>query len=156
MLLKDFMVEKAVRLDLQARDKRGAIREMVEALRDAGSISPDHVDGLVRALMRREQIGSTGIGKGVAVPHARHSSVEKLVGTVARSKDGVEFAALDGQPVHLLFLVVSPQDSAGPHVEALEHIFTILKDDDFCRFVMQVNKPKELMDLLTETEEKLS
>jgi len=155
MKLRNFIVEKAIRLDLKGRDKRSVIREMVEALRDAGCISSNDVEALVKALMKREEIGSTGIGKGVAVPHTRHACVDRLMATMARSVEGVDFAALDGQPVHILFLVLSPPDEAGPHIAALERVFSILKNDDFCRFVMDISKPKEAIELIKEAEEML-
>ena len=155
MKFKDFVVPGAICTDLRATEKRPAIREMVETLADAGSIASEDVDGIVRVIMKREEVGSTGIGKGVAVPHAKHPKAKRLVGTVARSVKGVEFNALDGQLVKLLFLLISPPDASGPHIKALERIFTLLKNDDFCRFAQASGKASELMDLLKEADQKI-
>jgi len=155
MKFKDFVAPGAICVDLSAEEKRPVIREMVEALREAGSVSSEDVDSIVRAVMKREEVGSTGIGKGVAVPHAKHPRVKKLVGSVARSVKGVEFNALDGQRVKLLFLLISPLEATGPHIKALERIFTLLKNDDFCRFALAADKAADMMDLLKEADQKI-
>ncbi len=155
MKFKDFVVAGAIKVDLRAAEKRPAVREMVEGLREAGCIANEDVESIVRAIMKREEVGSTGIGKGVAVPHAKHPKVKKLIGAVARSVQGVEFNALDGQPVKLMFLLISPVDAAGPHIKALERIFTLLKNDDFCRFALASQKVSDLTDLLKEADQKL-
>jgi PTS system fructose-specific IIA component/PTS system nitrogen regulatory IIA component len=154
MKLRDFIVEKAVCPDLQSTDKKSVIRELVAAMAEAGALGEEDIDGLVKAVMKREEVGSTGIGKGVAVPHSKHGCVSKLTGTVGRSAGGVEFSALDGKPVHIVFLLVSPPDSTGPHIKALEYIFSLLNDDDFCRFMMAAEKKKDVIDLLREADQK--
>jgi len=156
MKFKDFVVPDAICIDLASEEKRPAIREMVEALREAGGIASEDVESVVRTIMKREEVGSTGIGKGVAVPHAKHPKVKKLIGSVARSVKGVEFSALDGQPVKLLFLLVSPPDAAGTHIKALERIFTLLKNDDFCRFALRAEKGEDMMELLKEADQKIA
>ena len=154
MKLKDFIVEKAICPEIQAVEKKAAIHELVTAMADAGAIESGDVDGLVKAVMKREEIGSTGIGKGVAVPHSKHSCAKKLTGTLGRSAQGVEFSALDGKPVNIIFLLVSPPDSTGPHIKALEYIFSLLNDEDFCRFMMAAEKKKDIVDLLREADQK--
>ncbi len=149
MKFADFVSREAIRADLVAEDKEGVIREMVEALRDSGKISPDQMEDVVRQVMKREELGSTGIGRGVAVPHTKHSSVEELVGTVAVSKQGVNFQSLDGEKVYLLFLLISPLDRPGDHLRALENISRQLRDDSFCRFLKQ-SKTREDVEVLLE------
>ena len=156
MKFKDFVVPSAISIALRSEEKRPAIREMIEALRDAGSVAGEDVDSIVRAIMKREEVGSTGIGKGVAVPHAKHPKVKRIIGTVARSVKGVEFNALDGQPVKLVFLLISPPDAPGPHIMALERIFTLLKNDDFCRFALASERPSDMMELLKEADQKIA
>ena len=156
MKFKDFVVQGAICVNLCSEEKRPAIREMIEALRDAGSVASEDVDSIVRAIMKREEVGSTGIGKGVAVPHAKHPKVKKIIGTVARSVKGVEFNSLDGQPVKLIFLLISPPDAAGPHIMALERIFTLLKNDDLRRFALASEKTADMMDLLKEADQKIA
>jgi len=124
------------------------IGELVESLAGAGAISQDQVSGIVGAIMKREELGSTGIGRGVAVPHTKHASVERLVGTVGVSAVGVDFNSLDGDKVHLFFLLVSPPDRPGDHLRALENISRQLRDDTFCRFLKQAHAPADIQHLL--------
>lgn len=109
-------------------------------------------DDIVAAVMKREELGSTGIGRGVAVPHTKHQSVEKLVGTVAISEGGVDFDSLDGEKVQLFFLLVSPPDRPGDHLRALENISRQLRDDTFCRFLKQSKTPQDVQQLLEEAD----
>jgi mannitol/fructose-specific phosphotransferase system IIA component (Ntr-type) len=112
MKFADFVCPEAVRAELAATDKGGAIREMVQSLLDAGRIPADELEGIVKAILKREELGSTGIGRGVAVPHTKHPSVERLVGTVAVSTRGVDFDSLDGEVVQLRWIV--PRITCGP------------------------------------------
>lgn len=148
----DFISKKAILPRLEATDKEGAIREMVQSLVDAAEIAADQFDSIVQKVIDREQLGSTGIGRGVAVPHTKHPSVEKLCGTVAVSEAGVEFASLDGDPVHLLFLLVSPPDRPGDHLRALENVSRQLRDDQFCRFLRQSQTSEDIWQLLEEAD----
>jgi fructose-specific phosphotransferase system IIA component len=152
MKFADFISPQAVRADLEADDKEGVVREMVQALADAGKIQSGQVQAIVRAILNREELGSTGIGRGVAVPHTKHASVEHLVGSVAVSREGVDFDSLDGEKVYLFFLLVSPQDRPGDHLKALEYISRQLRDDTFCRFLKQAKAPKDIEQLLEEAD----
>ena len=120
MKFADFISPEAIKAEIAADDKEGVIREMVQALVDVGGIQTEQYESIVRAILNREELGSTGIGRGVAVPHTKHPSVDRLVGTVAVSAEGVDFDALDGEKVHLFFLLVSPLDRPGDHLRALE------------------------------------
>jgi nitrogen PTS system EIIA component len=101
MKFADFINVAAIKADLAADDKPAAIRELVVALSTAGAIAEKDIEGIVGAIMKREELGSTGIGRGVAVPHTKHASVERLVGTVGVSVEGVDFNSLDGDKVQL-------------------------------------------------------
>jgi len=105
MKIIDFIGENAVLDDLQSTDKESVIREMVDVLKNQNKINENEVDDIMKALIKREKVGSTGIGKGVAVPHTKHQSITKITGAFARSLKGVEFDALDGEPVYLFFLL---------------------------------------------------
>jgi PTS system fructose-specific IIA component/PTS system nitrogen regulatory IIA component len=102
--------------------------------------------------MKREDLGSTGIGRGVAVPHTKHPSVSRLVGTVAVSPKGIEFESLDGEPVQLFFLLVSPPDRPGDHLRALENISRQLRDESFCRQLKSATGPADIQRLLAEAD----
>ena len=105
MKFSDFICKEAVRTHLEADDKETVIRAMGKALVEAGKIKEQDFESIVAAILKREELGSTGIGRGVAVPHTKHPAVDKLVGTVAISDEGVDFDSLDGEKVHLLFLL---------------------------------------------------
>ena len=150
MNLDDFMVYEAILPELESVEKPDVIKELVTALKEAGEISGDDVRGVTQALMNRERLGSTGIGKGVAVPHAKHHSVKRPIGTIGRSMKGVDFSSLDGAPVDIIFLLISPPDPTAPHIRALERIATLLRNEVFCRFVRQAKGKEEIMEILKE------
>jgi PTS system nitrogen regulatory IIA component len=152
MKFSDFISREAIRANLRAEDKEGVIREMTQALLDAGRIAADEHESIVKAILKREELGSTGIGRGVAVPHTKHPSVDRLVGTVAVSAAGVDFHSLDGEKVELLFLLVSPPDRPGDHLRALENISRQLRDDTFCKFLKQAKSPADITLLLDEAD----
>jgi fructose-specific phosphotransferase system IIA component len=152
MKFSDFVAVDAIRSSVHATSKEGVIREMATALVEAGKISRDQLDSIVKAIMKREDLGSTGIGRGVAVPHTKHPSVDRLVGTVAISQDGVDFESLDGDPVQLFFLLVSPPDRPGDHLRALENISRQLRDEAFCRELKAAATPVEVHQLLEEAD----
>ena len=148
MKLSDFVVREAILTDLAATGKEEAIREIVRSLRDAGQVAEADYDGVVRAILGREELGSTGIGQGVAVPHTRHPTVQRLVGTVALSRRGVDFAALDGDPVNIFFLLISPPNQPGDHLRALENISRHLKDEKFTDSLRQARTRDQVVELL--------
>lgn len=152
MKFADFVSREAILADLTASDKDGTIREMVRALQEAGSIQAEEQESIVKAILKREELGSTGIGRGVAVPHTKHPSVGHLVGMVAVSREGVDFASLDGELVHLFFLLISPPDRPGDHLRALENISRQLRDETFCRFLKQARAADEIRQLLDEAD----
>lgn len=152
MKFVDFVSRDAIRTSIDVDDKEQVIQAMATALLEVGKISEDQVGSIVEAVLKREELGSTGIGRGVAVPHTKHPSVSELVGTVAVSEDGVDFDSLDGEKVHLLFLLISPPDRPGDHLRALENISRQLRDDTFCRFLKQSKTPKDVWQLLEEAD----
>jgi fructose-specific phosphotransferase system IIA component len=152
MKFSDFVSREAIKGDLVADDKEGVIREMVQSLLDAGKIASTEFDSIVKAIMKREELGSTGIGRGVAVPHTKHPSVERLIGTVAVSSEGVDFNSLDGEKVNLFFLLISPPDRPSDHLRALENVSRQLRDDGFCRFLKQSKTAADILQLLDEAD----
>ncbi|MCF7962047.1 MAG: PTS sugar transporter subunit IIA [Pirellula sp.] len=147
-----FISPKAIRAELAATTKEGVIAELVHALVEAGEIKAADQEDIIKAIMKREELGSTGIGRGVAVPHTKHASVGKLIGTVGVSQTGLDFESLDGQVASLFFLLVSPPDRPGDHLRALENISRQLRDDTFCRFLRQSTTPDDIVQLLEEAD----
>jgi mannitol/fructose-specific phosphotransferase system IIA component (Ntr-type) len=153
MRIADFVVRDAIIPDVSATTKEGAIREMVASLRAAGHFKTGDPEEVVKAILKRELLGSTGIGRGVAIPHTKHPTVEKLVGTVALSKSGVSFESLDGEPVHVFVMLVSPQDRPGDHLRALENVSRSLRDDGFVRQLRQAKTRDEIWALLQDADQ---
>lgn len=123
-----FVHFRVVLQDLKAMNKAAAFRLLIKSLVVAGEIPREHEDGIVDSLLKREQIGSTGIGRRVAVPHATHPAVSRTIGVFARSQDGIDFDSGDGEPVRRLVLLLSPSDRPGEHLRKLESISRLLRD----------------------------
>lgn len=152
MKIADLLSETAISTSLKARDKKGVIRELVDLLVRAGEVEKG--EELFRAVMEREKLGSTGIGHGIAIPHAKVGSVKELVASFACSEKGVPFDSLDGAPAFLFFLLVAPQDSAGPHLKALARISRLLKEASFRKQLRDAKTPSEVVKIIKREEEK--
>lgn len=150
MRMTDFVVREGIIPELMATSKETVVREMVTALGAAGYFKGGETEDIVKAVLKRELLGSTGIGRSVAIPHTKHSSVERLIGSVAVSRPGVGFESLDGEPVHVFVLLVSPQDRPGDHLRALENVSRCLRDDSFVRSLRQATTREAIWGLLGE------
>jgi len=139
-------------LELNSRSKVEVLRELVDALCNS-KVELDS-DEVVRALLEREKLGSTGIGEGVAIPHAKVNGLKKVVGTFGRSTGGVDFDALDGMPVNLFFLLLAPADSAGEHLKALEKASKILKDPSLRERNIAAKSRDEVFKVMEEVDKK--
>jgi len=153
MQLTEFVVSDAILPNLKAETKESAIRQMVASLKTAGKVSEADEEAIVAAILKREELGSTGIGRGVAVPHTKHPSTDSIVATVAICHDGLDFDSLDGEDVFILFLLISPPDQPGDHLRGLETITRHLKNDDFCNFLKQSTTKKHVFELLKEADD---
>ncbi|MCG8409115.1 MAG: PTS sugar transporter subunit IIA [Phycisphaerales bacterium] len=153
MKLSDFVVPGAIVANLEATDRNGVIRELVKSLGSAGALAPEDEDVVARAAIQRENQGSTGFGKGVAVPHVKHAKVPKIMAAIGRSAGGVDFAALDRAPVYTIVLLLSPPDSPDGHLQAMENIFRHLQRDNFRRFLRQAETAEAILDLIHEADE---
>ena len=149
--MKNFLVRDALVPALAATTKEGAIRELVTALQRAGYFKPHEVDAVVAEILRREGLGSTGIGRGVAIPHSRYEGLPRLVGTLGLSKAGIPFDSIDGQDVRLVFLLVSRPDQPGPHLHALETIVRVSESDEFLGRLLAATTRDEMWDLIQNT-----
>jgi len=153
MKLADFIVKDAIIPELKATDRDAVIREMVQSLAAAKAIAASDVDAVVKAITDREKTGSTGFGKGVAVPHVKHPAIKQRVGTVARSTVGVDFASLDQAPVYSVIMLLSPPNNPDGHLQAMEKIFRSLQDDTFRRFLRQSDSRQKSVDLIEEADQ---
>jgi len=153
MKFSDFLVEDAVRPDLSAADQDGVIRELVASLVDAGQIASDEQEGVVQVVLHREQLGSTGIGRGVAVPHGKHPAVTSSMATIGLSGEGVAFKSLDRAATDVFFMVVSPPEDHTQHLTVLEHVSSLLRKPLFCKLLRQAKTPEDIRQLLREVDE---
>ena len=151
MKVSDFLGPKNVILEIQSRDKKGSVTELVELLYKDKKVKDLHK--AINAVMEREKLGTTGVGQGVAIPHGRTDTVSELVSAFGISRAGVQFEALDGEPVHILFLLLSPSDSAGQHLRAIARVSRLFKDK-FCRqALMEARSVEELLKIMKQEDE---
>ena len=148
---------KATAADANLRDpaavsgiKERVIREMVDSLAAAGGFPDGDLEDITKAVLRREQLGTTGIGKNIAIPHSRHPSVNRLVGTLAIAPAGLPFESLDGEPVYVFVLLVSPQERPGDHLRALEAVVRTMRNEDFVKQLRGCTTQDEVWKLLEE------
>jgi len=154
MKIIDFLSKKAILTDIKSTKKEDVIKELVEALISAGDIEKRYRNKLIEALMARESLGSTAIGQGIAIPHAKLDCVDKLIAAFGLSKKGVDFDSLDGEPAYIFFLLVAPQDSAGPHLKALARISRLLKDKYFRDSLCACTDDKSIIKIIAQENEK--
>lgn len=130
--------------------KERVIREMVESLAAAGGFPDGDLEDITKAVLRREHLGTTGIGKYIAIPHSRHPSVNRLVGTLALAPEGLPFESLDGEPVYVFVLLVSPQERPGDHLRALEAVVRTMRNEDYVKQLRGCTSADEIWKLLEE------
>lgn len=153
MRLSDLIHAPSVIAELKATDRNGVIRELVQSLASHGVIGEEHVEVIGRAAITRENQGSTGFGKGVAVPHVKHHSIERMTATIGRSAQGVDFAALDRAPVYTVVMLLSPASAPEEHLAAMEKIFRYLQRENFRRFLRQSETTEAIIDLIKEADD---
>jgi mannitol/fructose-specific phosphotransferase system IIA component (Ntr-type) len=156
MKFGDFVCFDAVLPQLESSDRDGMIRELVTALANAGKIPAAKAKAIAVAVIERENEASTGIGKGVAVPHVKHSCVDDVMATIGCIAEGVDFSSLDKQPVYSVILLLSPADNADRHLEAMESIFKNLQKDDFRSFLRQARTFDQVRDTILDADEHIS
>ena len=154
MKIMDFLSKKAVVPDLKSNKKEDILRELVDALVTAGEIEKRHRNKLIEALMAREALGSTAIGQGVGIPHAKSDCVKRLIAAFGLSKKGVNFDSLDGELVYIFFLLLAPVDSAGPHLKALARVSRLLKDKYFRDSLRLCQDEKSIIRIISQEDER--
>ncbi|HEU4344658.1 MAG TPA: PTS sugar transporter subunit IIA [Candidatus Binatia bacterium] len=152
MKITDFLTVETVIPALASREKHAVLEEMARWL----ASHHDSLDArqILDVLLEREKISTTAIGEGVAIPHGKHAGVDHVVGVFARSPEGVDFASLDGEPTHLFFALIAPENAAADHLKALARISRLLKDTAFRRRLMKGKNQEELFQIIAEEDQK--
>ncbi len=153
MKFKDFICFEAAISQLQSGTRDEAIEELVSSLVKSGKIEEESQKNIVKAIVKRENEASTGLGRGVAIPHVKHKSVNAIVAAIGLSDEGIDFYALDKMPVHSIILLISPVDDPDKHLQAMENIFKHLQVEKFRKFLRQCRTPEQIKDLFTEADE---
>jgi len=152
MKLRDIVVTEAILPDLKNTERDQVIREMVTTLVSTGVAPKSLLNELVEMIIDREKRGSTGFGKGVAVPHVKHDKIKKMAAAVGICQQGLDFNALDKQPVYSIVLLLGPANSPDEHLKAMEKIFSNLQNDTFRRFLRQATTVEAVQDLIHEAD----
>ncbi len=145
MALVDLISPEVVKVPLTSTNKPSVMRELVQVLKDAGKIND--TESVLDAINQREELGSTGLELGIAVPHAKSESVKDLTLAIGISPEGIDFNSLDGKPSHLFFLMLAPPNQSGPHIEALAEIAKLSRSRAFCDALIHARSPQEVVDL---------
>ena len=152
MKITEFLDKRGIKLGIEATEKEDALKELVDVLASVKEIGDKK--SIVRSLIERESLGSTGIGQGIAIPHGKTDRVKELVAVLGISRKGVNFEALDGEAVYIFFLLVAPKETAGPHLKALAQISRLLRDSYFCELLKRCKTADEVYELIRKEEDK--
>lgn len=153
MNFRDIVCFDAAITEMQAADRNSAIVELVLSLGEAGGLEKGKCEEIAKEVIKRENEASTGLGKGVAVPHVKHNAVNDVVATIGQSSAGIDFFALDKQPVYSVILLISPAGDPDKHVQAMETIFKHLQQERFRKFLRLCRSSRDIEDLLNEAVE---
>lgn len=155
MSFSELLPEHSIIFDLNSSSRDDALSEILNRIKDNGTLPEGSYDDILQKLIDREELGSTGVGNGIAVPHTKVKHFEKPILCIARSSQGVKFGALDGEPVYLFFMLLSPDKNATYHLKALTFISTALRDEFFCKFLKNSSSEEEMADTINEMDEKI-
>lgn len=150
MQLVDVLKENLVFLNFEAENKDQAIEKFILSLQKTGAIKEP--EALKDALFEREKLGTTGVGGGIAMPHARSSAIKDLTVAFFRSEDGIDFKAIDNNPVNLIFMLLAPVSSGGPYLKLLAKISRLLRSDDFKNALLEAKDPAAVMQIIQEND----
>lgn len=142
MKITAILPRDCVRVPLKATEKTAVITELVDLLHSKGHFTDR--DEVLQAILAREQTRSTGIGKGLAVPHGKPHTCDKLIMAVGKPASPIDFESVDGRPCNVVVLLASPADQTGPHIQALAHVSRLWQTESFRRAVAEANTPDEL------------
>ncbi len=150
MKILDVLSKEAICIDLKAKDKKGILDELVAPIVSMTGASHEE---LVKVLMERERLGSTGIGGGIGIPHGKLKALDQLVLGFGLSRRGADFESMDNRPTYIFFLLLTPESSAGLHLKLLARISRLLKNEDFKSQLMQASRPEEIIDIIREKDD---
>jgi len=152
MRITELLDKNLIIAELYSKTKKEVLKELVNCIAQREL----EVDGndLLRVLLEREELGSTGIGDGIAIPHGKIKNIQNLMVSFGRSLGGVDFQSMDGKPTHIIFLLIAPENSAGIHLKALARISRLLKDSRFRKNIMEADSSQEIYDLIVQEDEK--
>jgi mannitol/fructose-specific phosphotransferase system IIA component (Ntr-type) len=153
MKFADFVCFEAIIPQISATDRDGVINELVNAIEKAGQLPGTDGKKLSKAVIKRENEASTGMGKGIAVPHVKHPDIKRVIAAIGKSDNGIDFAALDRQPVFNIILLLSPADDPDNHLQAMEYIFRNLQKEKFLKVFGQAQTQQALKELLQEADD---
>jgi mannitol/fructose-specific phosphotransferase system IIA component (Ntr-type) len=153
MKLVDFVCLEATVAELQHSDRDGVITELVSSLDQSGKLGKGNGDKVTAEVIHRENEASTGMGKGVAMPHAKHSAARDVVAAIGLSSAGIDFMALDKEPVYSVILLISPEDNPDRHLQAMESVFRHLQKEKFRKFLRMCRSSEQIHELLVEADE---
>jgi nitrogen PTS system EIIA component len=152
MKMKDVLKETCVIADLKGGTKKEILTELVTSFKEAGLV--DDAEEAVNVILEREKLGSTGIGEGIAIPHGKMKGINGILCAFGRSREGVDYDAVDGKPVHIFFLLLAPEDSAGLHIQMLSRISRILRDQPFRKHLVDQGRSSDLYSEIVSQDEK--
>lgn len=156
MKLCDFISKSSMVKDLKSTDKKSAIIELVETAKNAHKSEKIKAAEVIDQLIKREKIGSTGIGNMIAVPHVKIEGIKSVIGAFGRSVKGIDFNSIDGEPVHIIFLILAPMDDPESNLQALRRISQATRQPNFCKFLMEAKDAGEIYSLFKEFDEVLN
>lgn len=152
MRLKDILTEDRVKIPLENVEKERIIEEMVNLI--DRSIKLENKNQILKAVLDRESVMSTGVGEEVAIPHGKSNGVNEIIAALGVTKEPIDFKSLDDKPVRLVWLLVGPEDKTGPHLKALSRISRLMHKKEFRERLIQTRVPKQLLEVITSEEEK--
>jgi PTS system nitrogen regulatory IIA component len=150
MKILEVFPKEAILVDLKSRDKKGVLEELVTPVAQISGINQEE---LVRVLMDRERLGSTGIGGGIGIPHGKLKGLQSLIVGFGLSRKGVNFESIDGRPTHIFFLLITPENSTGLHLKILARISRILKNEPFKERLLKATDQDEIINIIKEDDE---
>lgn len=153
MKISELVCFEAIIPELKSSDRDGAIGELVDALGKAGRLGGATTAEVKKSVIKRENEASTGLGRGVAVPHVKFAKLKDAVVAIGRSGSGIDFVSLDKQPVYSVILLLSPVNDPDKHLQAMENIFRHLQHDNFRKFLRQSQTLEQIKDLIKEADE---